>query len=61
METKTEVRSYKIDHSCPQCKTGLLRPTGIALLSSPMKYPHECDSCKYAETFTVNYPYIINE
>lgn len=61
METKIEVKSYKVDYNCPKCETGFLRSTGMALTTYPMQYPHKCSNCDYMETFKVTYPHIINE
>jgi len=60
METRTEVKLFKVDYKCPRCDKGHLRHTGKVLMSSPAKYPHECNNpdCDYAETFTgISYPY----
>jgi hypothetical protein len=35
-----------------------LRATGIALLSSPLKYPHRCPICKKEVNFSKTYPSI---
>ena len=58
METKTEVKTYKIDFKCPNCSDGYLRPTGMVLMSYPARYPHNCTHCDYKETFFKKYPTI---
>jgi hypothetical protein len=64
METKTEVKTFRIDYKCPNCETGHLRHSSRVLTTHPPQYPHECNNpeCDYTETFTnKSYPYIITE
>lgn len=61
-EIKKRVHTYKIDFICDVCGTGFYRPTGEALLSNPIQYPHSCTVC--GSKMTVKgyaYPYIVTE
>lgn len=55
-ELKVEVKPVEVDYGCDQCGKGMMRPTGIALLSNPVKYPHKCSICGYEMIFLVKYP-----
>lgn len=48
----------KKDYTCDACGEGQMRPTGMALTSHPVQYPHVCNKCGTQQTFYVNYPYI---
>jgi len=64
METRTEVKTFRIDYECPECKTGFLRHVGAVLTSNPPQYPHQCNNpeCSYTETFSAkSYPHFITE
>ena len=39
-----EVKTFEVDLAC-DCGHGFYRPTGKALMTSPVKYPHKCASC----------------
>lgn len=60
MEKQINVQAVQIDFLCPKCKIGYLRATGNSLLTYPEQYPHICNhnSCDYAESFIIKYPYI---
>lgn len=59
MITRTEVKTVKVDMKCDECNKGYLRPTGQCFMTSPPKYPHECDKCGKREVITgKTYPYI---
>lgn len=40
-----EVKTYEVDMKCDICGRGYYRPTGTAVLSSPVIYPHKCNVC----------------
>lgn len=60
MKVTRVVHTYEIDESCSVCKSGFMRPTGVALLSNPPLYPHKCINakCGRTENYPVRYPYI---
>jgi hypothetical protein len=49
-EKRTEVRTYVVRLMCEKCDGGEMLPTGIALMSSPPKYPHKCNKCGHEDT-----------
>lgn len=57
-EVRKEQKVVKVDKYCDSCGQGLMRPTGIALMSHPAQYPHVCSSCKAEKNFRVKYPYL---
>jgi len=62
MEEKREVRTFEVDFKCPKCNIGYLRPTGIAVGSTPMQYPHKCSNCDYHKIIKDRqYPYLVYE
>lgn len=61
MEMKRVVKTFEVDFQCPKCAEGRLRPSGIAFMTYPLKYPHRCNKCEYEEVFRVQYPYIKHE
>jgi len=60
-EIKTEVKVYKIDYVCDECKDGFLLPTGVMLPTCPAQYPHKCSNslCNRQITFRNQYPRIV--
>lgn len=48
------------DQSCDVCGEGFMRPTGMALMSSPAKYEHKCDKCDHTESYLEQYPSVIH-
>lgn len=61
-EIRHEVKTFLVDMICEHCGKGYMRPIGnIALTTSPLQYPHQCDKCGYVENYTKNYPYEIYE
>ncbi|MFA5207365.1 MAG: hypothetical protein WC428_01795 [Candidatus Paceibacterota bacterium] len=64
MEEKKEVKPFQIDFKCPKCPIGYLRPTGIAIGGTPLRYPHICNNpeCDYKEIMKGKiYPHVIYE
>ena len=62
-EKKVEVKTYIIHYYCDKegCD-GELLPTGTALTSSPLQYPHKCTKCDYSKAFSgKTYPYAVHE
>lgn len=57
-ETTTPAVAVKKDYTCDLCGKGQMRPTGMALTSHPVQYPHVCNNCDNKDNFYVNYPYI---
>lgn len=55
-EIKTEMKLFSVDMICDECNWGRMRPTGVALMSNPPKYPHKCDRCGHEVTYDVRYP-----
>ena len=62
-ETKSEVKTYKIDMKCDNCGEGYMRPIGniVILATYPIQYPHKCTKCGYSANYTTTYPYEIFE
>lgn len=56
METKREIKTFKIDCLCDYCKVGYMRPTGEVLNIYPMKFPHNCTNCEYKKDYPHTYP-----
>ena len=56
MEIKAEVKTYKVDYLCDECKVGYMRPTGRAFPTHPMKFQHKCTNCENTKTFLEAYP-----
>jgi predicted Zn-ribbon and HTH transcriptional regulator len=61
LEVRREVKQYSIDAVCPECKDGLMKPTGLSYHSWPVLYPHRCQECGYKEDFSVIYPRKVKE
>ena len=62
METKTEIKSFIMDFTCPKCNKGKMRPKGNVILSTyPLTYPHKCDDCGHQMMFEKTYPYKVTE
>lgn len=51
-EQRSEVRTLMVRLMCDKCTIGEMLPTGIALMSSPPKYPHKCSNCGHEDTPT---------
>lgn len=58
MEKETDMKPVQIDYMCDNCEKGFYRPTGIALMTYPAKYPHKCTLCEDEKHFQKTYPYI---
>lgn len=59
-EIKRKVVTYEYDMRCDKCEEGFMRPTGAALMSYPIQYPHKCNKCGYETNYYVTYPDIRN-
>lgn len=58
MEIKREVKTIQVDYMCPNCKTGELESiTRDVLSTTPPKYPHKCNVCKFTYTLDTEYPH----
>lgn len=55
-EIRTEIKVVQVDKICKECNWGRMRPTGMAYMSNPLKYPHACDRCGHEEIYLVRYP-----
>lgn len=60
-ETKTEVKTFKVEYVCDECGEETLKHEGGALLSSPPQYRHRCSNCGCSRTFLKIYPHIKHE
>jgi hypothetical protein len=58
MQVETIVLTVRVEQVCDKCKEGVMRPSGMALMSSPAKYPHFCTVCGAHENFNKTYPAI---
>ncbi len=53
---QTPIRTIQVDYRCDECDQGHYRPEGHMLMSSPPKFPHNCNNCGHTQTFTEKYP-----
>lgn len=53
---QTPIRTIQVDYKCDECGKGHYRPVGHMLMSSPPQFPHNCNNCSHAQTFTEKYP-----
>jgi hypothetical protein len=60
-EAKHIVQPVEVEYVCDSCNTGVMRSTGVGLMSSPPQYPHKCNHCGSQSTFKLIYPYITYE
>lgn len=60
-EMKLEVKTFRIIYQCEDCTVGVLKPTGVAFMTSPPKYEHQCTNCEKKQFFSKKYPRIIHE
>ena len=60
-EINQEVRPVRTQYMCDNCRSGLMRPTGIVLMTHPAQYPHECCNCGCRQNFRSQYPRISYE
>lgn len=60
-ETKQPVTAYQIDMQCEECGAGQMKPIGTAYLTSPLRYPHQCNHCGHTDTYRTTYPRISYE
>lgn len=60
METRKQLITIRVDYKCPECETGLLRPSGKVSLTHTSLYPHRCSNheCNYTKTFRAKYPHL---
>ena len=60
MEKEIEVKTFKVNYICDECKYGgIMQPSGNALLTDPMLYPHKCNNCGFKRNFKCIYPKVI--
>lgn len=58
---KIRIAAYSNDRVC-DCGKGMMRPTGVAIMTHPPRFPHECNAgCGRAETLDREYPYLSYE
>ena len=57
MESKTEVKTFRIDYWCPKCQDAQLVSTSR---NKKGKYKHECNGndCKHSELLDKQYPFL---
>lgn len=58
-ERQTPLKPRLIDQDCdgPGCE-GVMRPTGVVLMSNPPQHPHTCTECDNFAVYPVSYPYL---
>jgi hypothetical protein len=54
----TQLAVFRVTCYCRDCKRGEMLQNGIAKLSHPPQFEHECDQCGYAENYTRKFPLI---
>lgn len=57
-EVKEEVKTFTVRYKCDICNKGYLESTGVALLSYPPQYPHDCSNCGKGKVFKHKYPFM---
>ena len=55
-ERHKQVRAVQTTYVCDNCKSGLMRPTGHVLMTSPPLYAHACCNCGCRKNFRFEYP-----
>lgn len=58
MESRTEVRVFKIDKSCDKCNQGMMIFNGSTFTTFHTVYDHRCNQCGHLETYKKKYPVI---
>lgn len=58
MQTEYEVITVQVDETCDVCNRGLMRPTGMQLMSNPPWYVHACTNCKRENRYRSTFPRI---
>ena len=59
-----EIRSINTQHmdqKCPACGTGYMRPNGIVHQTVPPTFEHKCEKCRFTATYSVRYPYSLEQ
>jgi DNA-binding CsgD family transcriptional regulator len=56
-EIRQRMEVHLVDLLCPKCGQGLMRPTGVALMSDPPQYTHQCTWCQHRQNYQRCYPY----
>lgn len=61
-EERCKVQTYEIDFKCDICGIGHMRPTGEAIATYPVQYPHKCSYCGAEMTISGHtYPYTVTK
>lgn len=55
--TEEQVTTHQIDYQCDECGKGVMRSTGMVLMSMPAQFPHECTECCARQNYAVRYPH----
>lgn len=60
METRSEIKTFKVEYKCPKCETGYMLQGGVVWDSFPPSYEHSCDNteCEFSTMLGKRYPYI---
>lgn len=60
METRNEVKVFKIDRPCDKCKEGNMIFTGESWsMGCRTSYAHRCDKCEFGDAYELKkYPII---
>ena len=56
METRTEVRTFKIEKFCDKCLEGKMIFDGASFATSYVVYSHKCDKCNHSDCYKDKYP-----
>ena len=56
METRKEVKVFKVVMMCPKCNEAEMEYTGITFSTNPPKYQHQCPVCGYKDSYIKTYP-----
>lgn len=57
-EVECPVKVTQVCCRCDNCGKGYMKSTGVAFMTFPAKYQHECNSCGHVQSFGIQYPYI---
>ena len=65
MEIKTEVKTYRVEMQCPECKEGMMGTLFYdrSLYDLPYVegFEHLCNKCNFTRFYDTSYPYQVDE
>ena len=61
MEIKTNVKTYRVDYRCDQCKQENMVDTGKSIYVGGVMYEHQCPMCGFRKNLNCKYPKLVYE